>query len=265
MLALKLLLVPSFLLLVSLAGRRWGAHVAGWLAGLPVVGGPVLYILALEQGAQFASGAASAALAAVLASVLFSVTYAHCCQRSGWPLALLAGLTAWFAAASLLSLAPGSVSVSMLIGITALLLAPYAFPRVSGAGAGRHIGRVELGLRMLAGVTLTLSVSFLASTVGPRWSGLLAVFPVLGTVLSVSSHRAQGAAFAAALLRAMTIGLYSFLAFCFVLAVSLPHLGIPVAFATAVAASLVVQVATRRHLTSPSSERPAATARSVRP
>ena len=50
MLALKLLLVPCFLLLVSLAGRRWGAHVVGWLAGLPVVAGPILYFLALEQG-----------------------------------------------------------------------------------------------------------------------------------------------------------------------------------------------------------------------
>jgi len=35
MLALKLVLVPGFLLLVTLAARRWGPSFGGWLAGLP--------------------------------------------------------------------------------------------------------------------------------------------------------------------------------------------------------------------------------------
>jgi hypothetical protein len=102
---------------------------------------------------------------------------------------------------------------------------------------------------MLAGATLTVAVTFLASFIGPAWSGLLAVFPVLGIVLAVFSHRAHGASFAAALLRAMATGLYSFFVFCLVLAVALPHLGISGSFATALAMSLVVQTLTGQHLT----------------
>ncbi|WP_156441131.1 hypothetical protein [Burkholderia sp. ABCPW 14] len=34
MLALKLTLVPLFLLVVSMSGRWWGPSIAGWLAGL---------------------------------------------------------------------------------------------------------------------------------------------------------------------------------------------------------------------------------------
>ena len=73
MLALKLLLVPSFLLLVTLAGKRWGPSVAGWLAGLPVVAGPIMFVLAVEHGELFTAHAATAALSAVFASVTFSL------------------------------------------------------------------------------------------------------------------------------------------------------------------------------------------------
>ncbi len=41
MLALKLTLVPLFLLVVSMWGKWWGPSIAGWLAGLPVVAGPI--------------------------------------------------------------------------------------------------------------------------------------------------------------------------------------------------------------------------------
>ena len=260
MLTLKLLLVPSFLLLVSLAGRRWGAHVAGWLAGLPVVAGPILYFLAIEQGPQFTSGAASAALAAILASVSFSVVYSHFCHLSRWPLALLLSMAAWFLAASLLSMAPNSVLASTLIALAALLLAPHAFPKTVNTDGGRDLGWIELGLRMLAGATLTVAVTFLAGSIGPTWSGLLAVFPVLGIVLAVFSHRAQGASFAAALLGAMATGLYSFFAFCLVLAVALPYLSVSGSFATALAMSLAVQALTGRHLNGRSRRQPTAAA-----
>lgn len=248
MIALKLALVPTFLLLVSLAGRRWGPAVAGWLAGLPVVAGPILYLLAIEQGPVFASTAAAAALAAVLASVSFSLAYAHGARSMRWPLAMLVGLMAWLVTASLLAVAPPSLTVSAIVALGALLLAPRLFPRPDGALAGRAIGRAELGLRMLAGGALTMGVTLLAGAVGPRWSGLLAVFPVLGIVLAVFSHRAQGAAFAGTLLRAMATGLYSFAAFCLVLALALRQASMPAAFTVAVVASLAVQMASRQFL-----------------
>lgn len=81
MLALKLLLVPAFLLLISLAGRRWGPAVAGWLAGLPVLTGPILFLLTLEHGPRFAAAAATVSLSAVAAAVVFILTYARVCAH----------------------------------------------------------------------------------------------------------------------------------------------------------------------------------------
>jgi uncharacterized membrane protein (GlpM family) len=247
MLALKVLLVPVFLLALSLAGQRWGPAVAGWLAGLPVVTGPILFFLAAEQGTEFAAHAASAALSAVFASVVFSVAYAHAARRAGWPVALPAALAGWAAAAWGLSWLPVSAAASLLVALATLAASPRLFPAVAAPGA-RSLAAAELPLRMLAGALLTLAVTLAARMLGAHWSGLLAVFPILGIVLAVFSHRAQGMAFAAALLRAMATGLYSFVAFCFTLSVTLPRLGLMAGFAAAVLAALALQLATRRKL-----------------
>ncbi|MGN4077180.1 hypothetical protein ACS0ZK_34345, partial [Burkholderia gladioli] len=72
MLALKLTLVPLFLLVVSMSGTWWGPSIAGWLAGLPVVAGPILFLLVLEHGPAFGAQAALLSLAAILASEAFN-------------------------------------------------------------------------------------------------------------------------------------------------------------------------------------------------
>src|SRR5256885_13738533 len=59
----KLLLTPLLIAAVTLAGRRWGPAVGGWLAGLPLTSRPVSVFLALEQGPGVAARAAVGALA----------------------------------------------------------------------------------------------------------------------------------------------------------------------------------------------------------
>ena len=54
-LLLKLLLVPSLIYAVTLVGRRWGPGVAGWMSAFPIVSGPILLTVTLEQGAAFAA------------------------------------------------------------------------------------------------------------------------------------------------------------------------------------------------------------------
>ena len=80
-LALKLFLVPSLIYAVTLAGRRWGPAVAGWLSAFPIVAGPILLAISLEQGAAFAAAAAEGTLMAVLAIIVFSLTYAWASGR----------------------------------------------------------------------------------------------------------------------------------------------------------------------------------------
>ncbi|MNF44167.1 hypothetical protein D3C84_252730 [compost metagenome] len=244
-LLLKLLVIPGFLLLISLAGKRWGPSIAGWLSGLPVVVGPILFFLAVEQGPAFAAQSATAALSAMFAMITFCVVYAQAAQRFNWPAALLIGLLSWTSVALVLSLIPTSLVFSSIAAATALLAAPYLFPAVQPLVSGPVPKSDKLLLRMLAGAALTLVVTLLASTVGERWSGLLAVFPVLGSVMAVFSQQTRGPAFTAALLRATATGMYSFAAFCLTLALALPHWGWS-AFILGVAVSLGMLLVTKR-------------------
>ena len=241
MLALKLFLVPAFLLLLSLAGKRWGPEIAGRLAGLPALTGPILFLLALEKGAAFASAAAVVALSAVFGAVVYIVAYARVCTRFRPAYAFLVGFASWCCAALLLTSLPLTPLTSLAIALLALAIAPKLIPRVSAPIAPAPLPRRELPLRMLAGAALTLAVTSLAALIGPAWSGMLAVFPVLAIVLSVFSHRASGPAFAATLLRGMILGLYAFTSFCLTIAMLLPSRGVGVSFATAIAVAIAVQ------------------------
>jgi hypothetical protein len=213
-----------------------------------MVAGPILAIIAVEHGPAFAAAAAGAALAALFASVTFAVAYAHASRRATWPGALSLAFAAWLAAGWLVTQAPASLALSLLIGAGALVAAPHAFPKAmpERMAGGRTSARAELGLRMLAGALLTLGATAATELLGPRWGGLLALFPVLTIVLAVSSHRAHGAEYAVLLLRAMTTGMYSLAAFCLVLGMALPVVGTAGSFALAVAATMAALAATRR-------------------
>lgn len=218
MLILKITVVPLFIAVVTLAGRRWGAGVAGLLAGFPVVAGPIVIFIAVEQGAQFGAVAAIAAMSAIAGLVAFGVAYCWASVRWPWPVALACATAVWLLTARVLAALPSVPQVALTVAALALVLAPRLLPRglpVSVSGASLN----DLPYRMITGALLTLSVTAVAASLGEVWAGLLAVFPVIGLVLAVFIHRANGPHQVANMYRGMVHGLYSFAAFFLVLAV----------------------------------------------
>lgn len=246
MLALKLTLVPIFLFIVSMSGKWWGPSIAGWLAGLPVVAGPILYLLVLEHGPAFGAHAATLSLSAILASEAFNFAYAWVCRSRSWFSALTAGLVTWFVFASTLSLIPISPIWALSIALVAVFFGQSFLPRSSAVAAGAPLTRTDLIGPMFAGMVLTLLVTSLSGRAGAKWSGLLAVFPLLGIVLSVSSHRAHGADFVISLLRGMVLGRFSFAAFCLFLSLTLPYQQPISAFAEAATIAMFGQWCSKR-------------------
>lgn len=104
-LALKLTLTPILIAAATLAGRRWGPAIGGWLVALPLTSGPVAFFLVLDQGAPFAAAAAVGSLLGAAAEAAFALVYSRTASR-GWVAALVAGSLAFAAIA--LVVGPGT-------------------------------------------------------------------------------------------------------------------------------------------------------------
>src|SRR6266478_5572684 len=101
-LALKLVLTPALIGTATLAGRRWGQSVGGWLVGLPLTTGPVAFFIALDHGTAFAAAAVVGSLVGAVAEAAFSVAYGWSATRTAWLPALLAGSAAYTIVAAIL-------------------------------------------------------------------------------------------------------------------------------------------------------------------
>ena len=246
LLAVKVLLAPGFVVLASLAGRRFGVRIGGMLGGLPVVAAPILLVYALAHGDHFAANASAATLLGLISLMAFVVVYSWLASRSPWWLSLLVGWSAFALLTFAFSFAKISAVLSLLaMGLT-LLVAPAVMPRVARASAQqamRALPAWDLPLRAVSALALVLALTAAAGSLGPQVSGLLAPFPVIASVLAVFTHTQRGHVEVLHLLRGLLLGYAAYALFCFVLAVGLRPLGTAYAFLLATVAALLCQAA----------------------
>lgn len=240
-LLLKLVLVPGLIALVTMAGRRFGPRVGGWLNALPLVAGPVLFFLALEQGDAFVARAALSTLAGLAAVAAFAVIYSWVAMARRWWVCVLVGWTAFAALTVALQAVPWTAVSGLALALGAFGVAPFLLPAVPDAPVPAAAPAWDLPLRMAAAVVLVLVVTGLAAWLGPRLAGAITPFPIATTILLAFNHAQQGAPAAVGFLRAFLPAMWSFALFCFVLAVGVVGLGRDLGFLAALAVSLAVQ------------------------
>lgn len=254
-LVLKLTLAPALVGAATLAARRFGEGVGGFVGALPVVAGPILLLYGLEQGAAFAAGAAGATLLGLLSLTVFAWVYAHLALRSRWVVALFAGWGAFLAATAVLLPVSAPAAVAAAVAVVGFALAVKTMPEGHAAQATEAAPAWDLPLRLAATATLVLVLTGAASSLGPHASGLLAPFPIVTAVLAGFTHGLRGGAAAALLLSGLVAGLGSFAAFCLVVALATEPLGLAAGFVAATAAALATHgavFAARRRSPSPS-------------
>jgi hypothetical protein len=209
--------------------------------GLPLLSGPVVAFVALEQGTSFAAATSAGILAGILSTAAFAVIYAWLALRWSWPVALAGASGAFVAAtAALEGLLLPAVA---LFGLAALGLAValVVLPR-AGGGAANSVARRpswDLPARMALATVFVLALTGAAPLLGPRLTGLIAPYPVMSTVLGVFAHAQQGPWPAVGVLRGLLLGLFSFAAFFLVLATLLVPLGLLPAMLAALAVALL--------------------------
>jgi len=247
-LALKLVLAPAVMAGATLAGRRWGGAVSGWLIGLPLTSGPLVLVLALQHGRRFAAHTAAGSLSGAAAEAAFCIGYAF-----GGRAPLVAASLGFAATAA--AVHPVPLAGLVAIAPVALVLALRLLPPFPQRGEPVQTPRWDLPARVVVAVGVILALSAAATTIGARLTGLLAVYPLYSAVLATFAHRLEGRAAAVGLLRGLLLGLFSFSTFYAVLAFALPRISTAGAFAAAVAGALIVQAVSLRRILRPRASR----------
>jgi hypothetical protein len=253
-LVLKLLLTPAIMVGATLAGRRYGRLATGWLVGLPLTSGPINAFFAAEHGPHFAARAAVGSLSGAIGEVAFCIGYSTTARR-GWAPAVVTGSAGFAVVAALvealhLTARPAVVTALAACAVAALFAGLWLVPHVPPAFDGPEVAptRWDLPARAVTATTVLLLLTALATTLGPRLSGLLAVYPLYTVVLAAFAQRQAGRSGAVQILRGLMLGLFSFAAFYVTLALALGRVNAVAAYAIAFAGALAVQVVTLRPL-----------------
>ena len=239
----KLILGPLLIALVTMAGRRWGPSIGGWLVGLPLTSAPVVLFLALDQGTAFAAVSAQAIMVGLISVGLFCLTYSWLARvrRWRWLPTMLAGWLVVFISIFLLN----QVSLPLLPEFVAVIVVQTVvlrlIPIVRGVEpSSGSTPRWEIPARMVVVTIFILALTGLAQLLGPRLSGLLAPFPLYATILAVFTHHFQSPEASSNLLRGVVLGSFSPAAFFLVVALMIQTAGIPLTFLCATLLALAM-------------------------
>jgi len=239
---LKLVLVPTFIGVVSLAGRRWGTTVSGWLIGLPFTSGPVAFFLALEQGNFFAHKASEAIMVGIVSVFAFCLAYSRLATSLTWFPSTLAGMAAFLACTFLLDMIALPLLVGFALALLVLVVSALLMPHVGSDRISAWRSRWELLARMFSATALVILITGVAPLVGPQLTGLLSPFPVYATTLAVFVHRSQGGEEAVKLLRGVVVGSFTFIVFFLILSLTIVAWGVSSSFLMAIGVSLLTHI-----------------------
>jgi hypothetical protein len=239
-LPLKLVVTPLLIAAATLVARRWGHGVGGWLAGFPLTSAPVSVFLAIEQGPDFAAGAATGTLLGLTALAVFCLVYGRAAGRLGWAGSAAAGLAAFGICLGALSAVPASLSAAFALVCVSLALVAALLPTTRAAVSSVKPPTWDLPLRMAVATTVVLFLTAAAHRLGPMLSGLLSPVPVFLLVLATFAQRSEGPAACVSVLRGGVMGTFAFAVFFLVVGALLGRIGIGATYALASLAGLVV-------------------------
>jgi hypothetical protein len=240
-LVLKLILAPIIIGSASLAGRKWGSAVSGWIVGLPLTSGPVAFIIALSHPRSFAFDTISGTLSGAFSLVAYAVAYMLVSKRFNWTISIVSSLLVFAGMTAILQgitfpFIPLFFAVLAVIFIGLRLVPKYENVRPAG-----QPGKWDIPARIFIGMSFILLITGIAPYIGSRLTGLLTTIPLYISILTVFAHRHQGREGAVNGLRGLILGMFSFAGFYLVLGLLIEDTSLAVSFGAATLTTLLVQ------------------------
>lgn len=238
---LKLILAPIIIGSASLAGRKWGAAVSGWIVGLPLTSGPVAFFVALSHDHAFAFETVRGVLSGGFSLVAYSLVYAWLAKRFDWKISFAAGVLVFTGMTTLLQnvAIPFVPLFFAIIGV--IFLGVWLMPKYEAVESGAVPGKWDIPSRILLGTSFIILVTSIAPYIGARLTGLLTTIPLYVSILAVFAHRHDGGSGAINVLRGLIYGLFAFASFYLVLGLLISNNSLTLSFSAATLAALLTQ------------------------
>jgi hypothetical protein len=200
-LALRMAVAAAFVVIASMITERSGPAVGALVATLPVSAGPSYLFLALDHDDAFIAQSALASLPMNAATILMCLVFVHLAQHRGLVASLAAGLAVWFVCALAVRAFDWTLVGGILFNVVALGVCLPLVQRFRVAKMPLVTSRwYDIPLRAALVATLVAIVVTLSNVVGPRLSGVIALFPAVFTsLILILTPRIGGRATAAVL------------------------------------------------------------------
>jgi hypothetical protein len=188
-LALRMAVTAAFVVSASVITERSGPVIGALVATLPISAGPSYVFLALDHDAAFIAEGALASLPINAATIFLGLTYVVLAQRQSAIVSCLGAVAVWIMLASVIrtiqwSLAGGLMANAVAFAICVPLL--RRFRNVKMPLITRRWYDIPLRASLVA--TLVATVVTLSGLVGPKVSGIIALFPVVFTSMMLILH-----------------------------------------------------------------------------
>lgn len=239
----KVTITPVLVAMMSLVARWWGPTWGGLLIGLPWMTAPILFFLGLDYGEAYAARTSVGVLIGAIGIAAYIVAYVYTARAASWPMSLVAGSISYAITCYLISGNDFSAWLAAVCGVGSLVSAYFIVPKVVDPGGLRFLPWWDIPMRMVATAILVTIITVSAEVLGPELSGIVAGYPVIFSVIGVFTHSQWGWVALAQLARGVAISLTSFVAFFFVVAVTVETIGLVWAFVLAVLAALTTSAA----------------------
>jgi hypothetical protein len=238
MVFVSLLVAPVVVAAAAVIDRRLGPSAAGWVAALPASLGVAVVAVTLDAGDDTAGTMTLSAAAHVPAQVAFAVVFAAVLTHRDLLLGGAAGTLAYVVCSLGLARVPVALAVALAVPAIAVVpgLVTASRPRV---GSPRRWSTTAI---TCAAASAIVGAAVLTSRfAGPVAAGAVAAFPTMSTTLAFAVAARDGSRAGAHALLGMVRSLPCYLAFCLVVALVAPSIGLP-----AIALALLACVAAGR-------------------
>jgi len=163
--------------------------IGALVATLPISAGPSYVFLALDHDAAFIAEGALASLPINAATIFLGLTYVVLAQRQSAAVSCFGAVAVWIALASAVrtihwSLAAGLIANAVAFAICVPLLRRFRHVKMPLITRRWY----DIPLRALLVATLVATVVTLSGWVGPKVSGMIALFPVVFTSMMLILH-----------------------------------------------------------------------------